>query len=202
MDRPTRPPIMAHVSVNQSEIVTVSCGYTITTHRVQVRGGKRILCEKVSEAPRREIRNSTYVLELCSLDFTVQIGPFEHLVSSHTCEDKYEFPQSLLYPSKWCTLKLHRLIQIGPKRRYLGTVMLKHESSEEGASRCAISVADWNSELSECQKLVRETLTNDYVTRGERHEKVRRGEYTNTYLRSKGGDEGKVIPRGGRGHKS
>jgi hypothetical protein len=29
---------------------------------------------------------------------------------------------------------------------------------------------------------------------GERHEKVRRGEYTNTYLRSKGGVEGMVIP--------
>jgi hypothetical protein len=63
---------MAHVSVDQSEIiVTVSCGYTILTHRVQIRRGKRILCETVSEAPRREIENSTYVLEPCSLDFTV-----------------------------------------------------------------------------------------------------------------------------------
>jgi hypothetical protein len=53
------------------------------------------------------------------------------------------------------------------ERRYLGTVKLKHESSEEGASRCAISVTDWNSGLSECRNLVQESLTNDYVTRGE-----------------------------------
>jgi hypothetical protein len=152
-DRLTGPPIMAHVSVNQSEIVTVSCGHTITTHRVQVWRGKRILCETVSETPYREIRNSTYVLKPCSLDFTVQIGPFEHLVSSHTCEDKYEFPQSSPCPSKWRTLVLHRLIQMASERRYLGTVKLIHESSEEGASRCAISVTDWNSRLSECRKI-------------------------------------------------
>jgi hypothetical protein len=52
------------------------------------------------------------------------------------------------------------------------------------------------------EKLVRESLTNDYVTKGRGHEKVRRGEYTNTYLRSKGGVEGSVTPRGGEGHKS
>jgi len=37
---------------------------------------------------------------------------------------------------------------------------------------------------------------------GERDEKVRRGEYTNTYFISKGGAGGMVIPRGGLGHKS
>jgi hypothetical protein len=37
---------------------------------------------------------------------------------------------------------------------------------------------------------------------GERHEKVRRDEYTNTYFISKGGVEGRVTPVGGLGHKS
>jgi hypothetical protein len=37
---------------------------------------------------------------------------------------------------------------------------------------------------------------------GERHEKVGRDEYTNTYLRSKGGVRGKFTPLGGLGHKS
>jgi hypothetical protein len=37
---------------------------------------------------------------------------------------------------------------------------------------------------------------------GERHEKVRRDEYTNTYLRSKGTVEGMVTPGGGGGHES
>lgn len=152
-DRLTGPPIMAHVCVNQSKnIVTVSCGYIITTNRVQVRRGKRILCETVSEAPRWEIRSSTYLFEPCSLDFTVQIGPFEHLVSSQTCENIYEFPQYSPYPSKWRTLIFHWLIQMASERRYLGTVTLKHESSEEGASRSAISVTDWNSGLSESRK--------------------------------------------------
>lgn len=36
----------------------------------------------------------------------------------------------------------------------------------------------------------------------ESHEKVRRGEYTNTYLRSKGADEGMATPVGGAGHQS
>jgi hypothetical protein len=39
------------------------------------------------------------------------------------------------------------------KRGYLGTVTLKHGSSEKGASRGAISVTDWNNGLSGYQKI-------------------------------------------------
>ena len=152
MDRLTGPPIMAHVSVNHSEIIgTVSCRYTITNKsRTSLEGQEDPIWDSKQSTALRETRSSTYVLEPRSLDFTVQIGPFEHLVSSHTCEDKYKFPQSLPYLCKCHTLELHRLIQMASERHYLGIVMLEHESSKEGTSRCAISVTDWNSGLSEC----------------------------------------------------
>ena len=38
------------------------------------------------------------------------------------------------------------------ERHHLDIVKLKHESSEEGASRCTISITDWNSGLGECRK--------------------------------------------------
>ena len=43
------------------------------------------------------------------------------------------------------------------------------------------------------EELVRKLLLITTLL-GEKHEKVRRGEHTNTYLRSKGGVEGMVTP--------
>jgi hypothetical protein len=57
---------------------------------VQVWRGKGILFETVSE---RNVGTalSTYVLEACRLDFTIQINPFEHLSPGHTCENGCEY---------------------------------------------------------------------------------------------------------------
>ena len=156
MDRLTGPPVMAHVSVNHSEIIgTVSCCYIYITNtsRTSPEGQEDPIWDSKQSTALRKTRSSTYVLEPRSLDFSVQIGPFKHLVSSHTCEDKYKFPQSLPYLCKCRTLELHRLIQMASERHYLGIVMLIHESSKEGTSRCANSVADCNSGLSECRNV-------------------------------------------------
>ena len=91
-----------------------------------------------------ETNTSTCILEPCSLDLTVQVGPLEHLVSSRTCEDRHERSQSLPCWSERCTLEFDWLIREASKRGYLGIVTLKHDSSEDGASRSAISVTDWN----------------------------------------------------------
>ena len=39
------------------------------------------------------------------------------------------------------------------KRGYLGTVTLKHDSSEKGTGRCTISVTNWNDGLGGCREI-------------------------------------------------
>jgi len=154
----TSPPIMGHVSVNQSNIiVTVSCASPISNtwwhtspegqdyptwdsqRRPALRDRQLHLrpwaLQSWSHCPIQTIRASGFQPHLRG-----QISvPIIFIVSP--C------------PNKRCTVKSHWPTQMASKRGYLGTVTLKHDSSEKGTGRCTISVTNWNDGLGGCREI-------------------------------------------------
>jgi hypothetical protein len=89
VERLTRPPIMVHVSVNQSRTAVSRARPVCNTQRTSLEEQEDPMWDS-HRTLLREMSTLTYVLEPRSLYITVQIGPIEHLVSGRTCEDRHE----------------------------------------------------------------------------------------------------------------